>query len=766
MAKVHNLGFPRIGARRELKFALERYWKGEVSAEDLANTAADIRRENWQRQIDAGLDLIPVGDFSLYDQVLDTSFLIGNIPARFREGASVSLLNQYFRVARGRSPDPHAPPVRAAEMTKWFDTNYHYLVPELGPEVQFELQPQNLLDQIREAKALGANIKPVILGPLSYLWLGKGPEGFQSLDLLERILPVYSSLIEKIADEGVEWIQIDEPILALDLPDNWKTAFETTYHQIRQSKVKVLMASYFGPLGENLTTIAHLPVEGLHIDAVRGRDEVTIVLDKISGYKTLSLGVIDGRNIWRADLNQLLQWLKPIHEKLGDRLWLAPSCSLLHVPVDLGQEDQLPDDVAHWLSFAQQKLEELNTLSTALNQGEDAVARQLDANASAVFNRQNSSRVKKGEVQNKLAQLGDNTFFREIPFNERKTVQQQSLNLPLFPTTTIGSFPQTPEIRQIRQQFKQGSIDKNDYARAMETEIRQAVSVQEALDIDVLVHGEAERNDMVEYFGEQLDGYCFTRFGWVQSYGSRCVKPPIIFGDVSRPAPMTVEWSRFAQEQSQRPMKGMLTGPITMLQWSFVRDDQPREVTANQIALALQEEVLDLEQAGIRIIQVDEPALREGLPLRRTEWAKYLAWATRAFRLSVHGVATSTQIHTHMCYSEFNDIIEAIAELDADVITIETSRSDMELLDAFVNFQYPNDIGPGVYDIHSPNIPGRQAIEDLMEKALAHIPARQLWINPDCGLKTRQWDEVRPALESMVEAAKALRRRHGTPASH
>jgi len=759
MAKIHNLGFPRIGAQRELKFALERYWKGEDSAEQLELLAQSLRQENWLRQQQAGLDYIPVGDFSFYDQVLDTSFLLGNLPQRYQTDQSLSDLNQYFRVARGRCPDSTASDVRAAEMTKWFDTNYHYLVPEFDQHTHFKLAPERLLSQIREAQALIQihKVKPVILGPLSYLWLGKSVGATQALNLLPSLLPVYSELFARLTNLGVEWLQVDEPILSLDLPGSWKKAFESTYHQLQRRDLKLLLATYFGPLEDNLGNISHLPIEGLHIDTVRGGDEIITVLDKLSAYKTLSLGVIDGRNIWRTDLNQCLQWLQPIHDKLGDRLWLAPSCSLLHVPVDLAPETALPEDLHSWLAFAQQKLEELQILSRALNKGVDAVANELDANASAIFSRRHSTLVTQPAVQQAFASLGDDSFHRDEPFAQRRQLQQQVLALPAFPTTTIGSFPQTAEIRHQRQQLREGAISQEAYQTAMEAEIRHCVSEQETLGLDVLVHGEAERNDMVEYFGEQLEGYGFTRFGWVQSYGSRCVKPPIIFGDVSRPAAMTVEWTRYAQSQTRKPVKGMLTGPVTMLQWSFVRDDQPRASTAYQIGLALQQEVLDLERAGTLVIQMDEPALREGLPLRQKHWQQYLAWATRAFRLSVFGVKPATQIHTHMCYAEFNDIIEAIADLDADVITIETSRSAMKLLEAFIEFRYPNDIGPGVYDIHSPNQPTQTAIEQLLGKAAAHIPAERLWVNPDCGLKTRQWDEVRPALKAMIDAAKTLR---------
>ena len=758
MALIHNLGFPRVGANRQLKFACEGYWRGLLTQDELVETGRALRLDHIQLQRDVGLDWVPVGDFSFYDHVLDTSFLLGNIPSRFTAEKGDNRLDDYFRVARGRAPSGE--PQHAAEMTKWFDTNYHYLVPEFSADTHFSLNPESLLRQIEEAQHQEAAVKPVILGPLTYLWLGKCKDTSTSkLTLLESLVPVYKQLLEVLADTGITWIQIDEPILALDLPEEWRQAFEHTYHKLQTARIKPLLATYFGPLRDNLALTLRLPVAGIHLDAVRGREEIGRALDALPVHKVLSLGVIDGRNVWKSNLAELLDWLEPVHKQVQDRLWLAPSCSLLHVPVDLDLEPEtaLDPEIRNWLSFAKQKLHELQILQTALNDGRHSVATALAANHAAITSREASPKVTDTQVQSRLKQVKPGDFARQSAYAVRAKTQREQLNLPLLPTTTIGSFPQTAAIRNARKAYKDGTLSEVDYQQTMRDQIRLAVEEQERCGLDVLVHGEAERNDMVEYFGEQLAGYAFTQYGWVQSYGSRCVKPPIIYGDVSRPKAMTVAWSRFAQSLTQKPMKGMLTGPITLLQWAFVRDDQPRAHTARQIALALRDEVQDLEDAGIGAIQVDEPALREGLPLRQQEWRDYLRWAVDAFRLSTSSVADSTQIHTHMCYAEFNDIIESIAELDADVITIETSRSDMELLDAFAKFNYPNEIGPGVYDIHSPNIPGTGQVEKLIDKASQNIPLERLWINPDCGLKTRSWEEVRPALENMVSAAKNLR---------
>jgi len=755
MAITHNLGFPRIGGQRELKFALESYWAGRQTEQDLAITAADLRRRHWQQQ--AGLDFVPAGDFSLYDQVLDMSVTLGNLPARVADKQG-SELDAYFRAARGRGAnDSPCCATAAGEMTKWFDTNYHYIVPEFTADTRFELNPERLLAQLAEAQEPGVNAKPVIIGPVTYLWLGKTSDGSNRLDLLERLLPAYSQLLEALADAGAEWVQIDEPALVTDLDANWRYAFNLAYHQLKANRPKLLLASYFGELRDNLQLACELPVAGLHIDAVSAPAEVSRVADWLPSHKVLSLGVINGRNIWKSDLNTILDWLEPLNEKLGERLWLAPSCSLLHVPVDLDREQELDTEIRSWLAFAVQKLDELQTLAKALNEGRTAVRSELAENRIAIESRRNSNRVTNPDVQKAVAAVTPELGNRQSPYPQRIARQRQILNLPAFPTTTIGSFPQTAEIRQARLLFRKGELSNTQYTKQMQAEIARCIEEQEKLGLDVLVHGEPERNDMVEYFGEQLDGYAFTRFGWVQSYGSRCVKPPILFGDIRRPAAMTVDWIRFAQSLTDKPVKGMLTGPVTILNWSFVRDDQPRKDSCLQLALAIREEVQDLEKAGVNIIQIDEAALREGLPLRQSDWTNYLEWAINSFRIAANGVEDSTQIHTHMCYSEFNDIIEAIARMDADVITIETSRSDMELLDAFRNFEYPNDIGPGVYDIHSPNIPDKDHIINLMTLAAERIPAERLWINPDCGLKTRKWEEVTPALETMVAAARALR---------
>ena len=757
---THNLGFPRIGAKRELKFALESYWRGESSKDQLTSVGAQLRQRHWAHQ--AKLDLVPVGDFSFYDQVLDLSFTLGNLPERVQSFHGDTLDN-YFRVARGRSAagaEDHAAccgGVAAGEMTKWFDTNYHYIVPEFTAATAFSLDASRLLAQVAEAKAQGIKAKPVIVGPVTYLAIGKAKDDSNKLALLEQLLPVYADLLTALAAAGVEWVQIDEPILVTELSSEWQDAFRTAYATLSKTKVKLLLATYFGQLQENITLACELPVHGFHLDAINAQAEVATLQAQLPQDRVLSLGVINGRNIWKTDLNTLLDWLEPVAKQLGDRLWIAPSCSLLHVPVDLNSELSFDAVVKPWLAFALQKLDELEIVATALNHGRDSVSAELSANREAIEARRLSPRVNNPAVKAALATITPELGQRRSAYTARADKQTALLQLPKYPTTTIGSFPQTAEIRQARSQFKAGQIDDTAYTAAMKAEIERSVREQEALGLDVLVHGEAERNDMVEYFGEQLDGYVFSRFGWVQSYGSRCVKPPILFGDISRPNAMTVAWTTFAQSLTAKPMKGMLTGPVTILNWSFVRDDQPRSVSCYQLALAIRAEVLDLEKAGVQVIQIDEAALREGLPLRQSQWQAYLDWAVESFRISANGVGDATQIHTHMCYSEFNDIIASIAEMDADVITIETSRSDMELLDVFDHFNYPNQIGPGVYDIHSPNIPTEAHMVQLMQKAAERIPAERLWVNPDCGLKTRQWPEVLPALRNMVAAAKTLR---------
>ena len=765
MIKTHNLGFPRIGADRELKKALESYWKGDLSREGLEGEGAALRQRHWRDQ--AAIDWVPVGDFSFYDHVLDMSFTLGHLAPRFRDFKGLALDN-FFRVARGRSApgttgaDPLFGGVAAGEMTKWFDTNYHYIVPEFSAETFFRLDASRLVSQLKEARAQGVNAKPVVVGPITYLALGKSKDDTDRLKLLPALLLVYRELLDTLAAEGAEWVQIDEPLLVTELDAVWVEAFQTAYEALKGAATKILLATYFGTLAENRTLALGLPVAGLHIDAVAGRADVAPLVSQWPDHKVLSLGVISGRNIWKTDLNGVLDWLEPVAKALGDRLWLAPSCSLLHVPVDLDREIQLDPEFRSWLAFARQKLHELGVIARALNSGRTAVRTELESNRMAIESRRRSSRVHNPAVKADLEKITLQLGTRKHSYSERAPRQAAWLKLPVYPTTTIGSFPQTAEIRQVRSLFKAAKLSPEDYQKAIRSEIARCVEEQEKLGLDVFVHGEAERNDMVEYFGEQLEGYAFSQNGWVQSYGSRCVKPPILFGDIRRPKPMTVEWIRYAQSLTKKPMKGMLTGPVTILNWSFVRDDQPRAESCKQIALAIREEVLDLERAGVGVIQIDEAALREGLPLRRSQWKAYLDWAVESFRITANGVADETQIHTHMCYSEFNDIIASIAQMDADVITIETSRSDMELLDVFDEFRYPNEIGPGVYDIHSPNIPSKESIVTLMQKAAERIPSERLWVNPDCGLKTRQWAEVRPALANMVAAAKLLR---GAPQS-
>ncbi|WP_312143667.1 MULTISPECIES: 5-methyltetrahydropteroyltriglutamate--homocysteine S-methyltransferase [Stutzerimonas stutzeri subgroup] len=761
MAVAHNLGFPRIGADRELKKALEAYWKGELDEQGLRQVGRQLRAQHWQAQADAGIQLLPVGDFAWYDHVLTYSLMFGVVPQRFRPADGQPTLDTLFAMARGVT-NSCCGGGQAQEMTKWFDTNYHYLVPEFTVDQQFQLSWSQLFEEVEEAQALGHTIKPVLVGPLTYLWLGKlkgeAAERFDKLELLERLLPVYGEVLDRLAAQGVEWVQIDEPILALDLPQDWKNAFERAYNLLQRAPLKKLVATYFGGLEDNLSLAAALPVDGLHIDLVRAPEQYPLILDWLPTYKVLSLGLVNGRNVWRCDLDKALEVARHAAERLGDRLWLAPSCSLLHCPVDLEREDRLDHELKGWLAFAVQKCAEVATLARAINEptNEDVVV-ELARSRAVQAARQRSPRIHKPQVQARLNAIEPQDSQRTSVFAARIEQQRARLDLPAFPTTTIGSFPQTPAIRLARQAYKQGRLSLGDYTETMQAEIRHAVAVQEQIGLDVLVHGEAERNDMVEYFAEQLDGYAFTRFGWVQSYGSRCVKPAVIYGDLSRPQPMTVDWIRYAQQQTDRVMKGMLTGPVTMLMWSFAREDVSREVQARQLALAIRDEVCDLEAAGIRIVQIDEAAFREGLPLRRAQWQHYLDWAVEAFRLCASGVRDETQIHTHMCYSEFNDVIESIAAMDADVITIETSRSQMELLEAFRAFDYPNDIGPGVYDIHSPRVPDTVEMVQLLEKAAECIPAERLWVNPDCGLKTRAWPETEAALVNMVAAARQLR---------
>ncbi|WP_051516536.1 5-methyltetrahydropteroyltriglutamate--homocysteine S-methyltransferase [Herbaspirillum sp. RV1423] len=756
---AHVLGFPRIGAQRELKFAMESFWKGQTDEAALRATGRQLRARHWQAQAAAGMDYLTVGDFAWYDQVLGTLALLGALPARFGLDAGKLDLAGYYTMARGNKEH------FAMEMTKWFDTNYHYLVPEWTPELSFDGGVDWLFDEIAEAQSQTQShqVKVVLLGPLSLLYLGKVKSGPQhksdlhKLDLLPKVVAGYQKLLARLRDQGVALVQIDEPILALELGKEWLDAFPPVYTTLVSAAPPLLLTTYFDTVSEHADLLRSLPVAGVHLDGVRGASQLQGFADTWPQDKVLSVGIVDGRNIWRCDLDAALAMLQPLHDKLGGRLWVASSCSLLHVPVDLADESKLDVEIKGWLAFAMQKLEEIVVLKHALGGNADAVAGRFAAARAALGSRRSSPRIHNALVQKRLKAVTEADAERTSGFPARIAVQQQRWNLPAFPTTTIGSFPQTPQIRQVRAAYKRGEIGHLDYMNKMRDEIRLVVEKQEELGLDVLVHGEPERNDMVEYFGEQLWGYAFTANGWVQSYGSRCVKPPFIYGDVYRPEAMTVGWSRFAQSLTQKPMKGMLTGPVTMLQWSFVRDDQPRSTTALQIALALRDEVCDLEKSGIGMIQIDEPAFREGLPLKARDWKEYLDWAVRVFKISAAGVQDETQIHTHMCYSEFNDILPWIAAMDADVITIETSRSDMELLDGFGHYKYPNDIGPGVYDIHSPRIPNVNEMVRLMEKARGVIPDQRLWINPDCGLKTRNWPETYEALAHMVQAARKLR---------
>jgi 5-methyltetrahydropteroyltriglutamate--homocysteine methyltransferase len=774
--KTHILGYPRIGEKRELKFAVEAYWKGNIDQAELHRRAKALRTTNWKKQAEAGIDLVPVNDFSFYDQTLDMTCLLGNVPCRFQWKGGEADVDTMFTIARGTqggtslvakdNQDCETGKIStfASEMTKWFDTNYHFIVPEFHADTRFALSGSKIFDEFEEAKALGINAKPVLVGPVTYLSLGKvqDPENpdFDQFTLLDNLLDAYGEIVSRLAQAGAQWIQIDEPIFSLDLSEKQRAALQETYRRLTMAKgeAKLLVTTYFGEIRENLDEYLNLKVDALHFDFVRGAADIDAVLAKFPNEKILSVGIVEGRNIWKNEYDASLAVLEKAKNAVGaDRLWVAPSCSLLHAPVSLNNEPRLDSELKTWLAFADEKLVEVIELRGLLDGtcGDDV----LNRNRAAVASRRASKRIHNTAVKSRLSSVGPQDFKRASAFAVRQQKQADKLGLPEFPTTTIGSFPQTARVRIARAQWKKGKLSNADYDKFLKDEIARCVRFQDEIGVDMPVHGEFERNDMVEYFGENLEGFAFTTNGWVQSFGSRYVKPPVIFGDVSRPKPMTVYWSQFAQTLTNRPIKGMLTGPVTILQWSFVRDDQPRSETAHQIALAIRDEVVDLEAAGIAAIQIDEPAFREGLPLHRSQWSRYLDWAVNAFRLSATGVKDDTQIHTHMCYSEFNDIIGAIADMDADVITIETSRSNMELLGAFVAFKYPNEIGPGVYDIHSPRVPEIDEMLNLMNKAEAVLPRRNLWVNPDCGLKTRAWKEVAPSLMNMVAAAKALRAR-------
>jgi 5-methyltetrahydropteroyltriglutamate--homocysteine methyltransferase len=762
MVLATNLGFPRLGAQRELKWAIEKYWSGKSSQVELEKTARELCERHWKLQRDLGLDHIPSNDFSLYDHVLDTALMVGAVPPRFHIDQDLASLRVYFAMARGLQDPAARLDIAAQEMTKWFDTNYHYIVPEFTEDQHFHLNSTKVIEQFREARALSSDTRPVLLGPVSFLLLGKmsGNSSVSPLDLLPRLLPVYGQVLKGLEIAGGDWIQMDEPCLVLDLAPEAQQAFQSAYASLVSSvpRLRLLVATYFGDLRQNLRTALSLPIAAIHLDLVRAPGQLEAVLPEVPSSMALSLGVVDGRNIWRTDLDRAMFLIRKAVAKLGaDRVLLAPSCSLLHVPVDLELEDQLEAGIKQWLAFGKQKLQEIRALADDANGDKEKADEAFRESRKAVKSRASSPLIHDPVVKQQLQAIQPGMTKRPSPYAERYPKQNGILNLPLFPTTTIGSFPQTHEVRAARSEFRTGKRDRASYEKFLREEIARAIRIQEELGLDVLVHGEFERNDMVEYFGEKLRGFAFTHHGWVQSYGTRAVKPPIIFGDISRPESMTVAWAKYAQSLTPKPVKGMLTGPVTMLQWSFVRDDQPRSVTCKQIALAMRGEVMDLEGAGIRVIQIDEPAIREGLPLRRKDWNEYLQWAVEAFRLASSGVNDLTQIHSHMCYSEFNDIMDSITAMDADVLSIEASRSRMEILQAFGQFRYPNGIGPGVYDIHSPRVPGQSEIEALLRKACEVLDPRQVWVNPDCGLKTRNWQEVRPALMAMVEAARRVR---------
>ncbi len=759
MVLATNLGFPRIGDMRQLKKAVESYWKGKSSVDELLSTGKALRAHNWKLQKDAGLDHIPSNDFSYYDQMLDMIATLGLVPKRYNWDGETIDLDTYFAMARGAQKD--GVDVTAMEMTKWYDTNYHYLVPEFEEGMSAKLSSTKIFDHYEEAKELGIDTRPVLIGPVTFVSSGKPRyDGFDFAMMVESLLPVYTEILTKLAQAGAQWVQIDEPALVMDLNDEQRAAFKSAYAKLGEvTGIKILLTTYFGELRDNMALAFSLPVAGVHLDLSNRaphqyKDAIAIIPEGM----VLSLGVVDGRNIWKNNIHNSLNIAEFVENHIGkSRVMIAPSCSLLHTPVDLNSEIDLDKKIKGWMAFATQKLDEIVIVAKGVSEGRDAIALEIEASDAVQEDRRTSKRIHNDEVKKRVDNITPEMTRRNSPFSKRQEIQKAALNLPLYPTTTIGSFPQTKEIRKARADFKKGIISEQEYKEAMKAEIRSVVDFQHEVDIDVLVHGEPERNDMVEYFGEQLEGFAFSKFGWVQSYGSRCVKPPIIYGDVSRPKAMTVEWSVYAQSQTDKIMKGMLTGPITILQWSFVRDDQPRSVTSKQIAFAIRDEVSDLEAAGIKMIQIDEAAFREGLPLRKSDWKEYLDNAVEDFRIASCCVGDATQIHTHMCYSEFNDVIKEVAAMDADVISIETSRSQMELLEAFVAFKYPNEIGPGVYDIHSPRIPTTQEIVSLLEKARENLDERQIWVNPDCGLKTRGWAEVKPALENMVEAAKIMR---------
>ncbi|HXK19388.1 MAG TPA: 5-methyltetrahydropteroyltriglutamate--homocysteine S-methyltransferase [Polyangiaceae bacterium] len=757
------LGYPRVGARRELKWALERYWAGGSSEADLLRQAAEIRGENWEVQRRAGASWVAVGDFALYDHVLDLALQLGVIPERFGGASAARDLHTYFLMARGKATKSASARAegRPLEMTKWFDTNYHYLVPELERGMEFRYQRGSLFEQVREAQSLGFAPRPIVLGPISFLLLAKDDaRRVAPLERLPDLLPAYAALLGDLKELGVTTVQVDEPCLSTDLPESAAAAFQTAYARLAASAPPLVLATYFGPLCENLEIALNLPVHALHLDALAAPEEARVAARRLRPDQALSLGLIDGRNVWRADLEARLDLAESLLSELGpERLMISSTCSLLHVPVDVQSERELDSEIGPWLSFARQKLDELGSLGRALRQGRAAVSEALGASRAIVARRLASTRLHNPALRARLAQLSDADFSRGLPAAARRARQRVALRLPPLPTTTIGSFPQTAELRELRARHKSGQIAGADYEQQLRTIVDTTLARQEELGLDVLVHGEAERNDMVEYFGELLEGMLVTAEGWVQSYGSRCVKPPILFGDVERKQPMTVRWASYAQSRSRRPVKGMLTGPVTMLKWSFVRDDEPLEHSCRTLALALRAEVTDLEAAGIAVIQVDEPAFREALPLRKRDQAHYLDWSVASFRLATAGVRPETQIHTHMCYSEFSELVEAIRALDADVISLEAARSAMDVAEAFARSGYDTELGLGIWDIHSPRVPAPGEMLELLGRALSVLDPDRVWVNPDCGLKTRSWDEVMPALGNMVQAARIARER-------
>ncbi len=759
MVTTANLGFPRIGPHRELKWAVEAYWGGRIDRDELLLRAAELRRVNWEFQRDAGITHIPSNDFSLYDHVLDTSVMVGAVPPRYGAGEDDIDLDTYFTMARGRADSIGKPGVQAMEMTKWFDTNYHYLVPELHEWQRFSLRSTKVIDEFLEARALGIHTRPVLVGPLTYLLISKSPyDGLDTLSLLDGLLDVYAEVLRKLAAAGATWVQVDEPGLGLDLTKGQLDAYAAAYERLTKAAptLKIMLTTYFSDLRENMRAALALPVQGIHLDLVRGRSDLNQAISLLPADKTLSLGLVDGRNVWKSDLAAAIETARAAVDVLGsDRVVIAPSCSLLHCPVDLEYEEKLDDEIKSWMAFAKQKVREVATIASAIEGAGRDVETELEANAAAIRDRATSPRIHSPAVKERSASVTEDMLCRQRPYEERRVEQ---LELPDFPTTTIGSFPQTAEIRRARASHNRGEITDAQYEQFLKGNIAEAVRIQEGIGLDVLVHGEAERNDMVEYFGEQLLGYVSTANGWVQSYGSRCAKPPVIYGDISRPAPLTLRWITYAQSLTDLPMKGMLTGPVTMLEWSFVRDDQPRSETCRQLALAIRDEVLDLESLGINVVQVDEPALREGLPLRKADWDGYLSWAVDSFRLATAGVQDRTQIHTHMCYVAYDDITDSIARMDADVISMENARSDGEALRNLQRNNFPNEVGPGVFDIHSPRVPDEEEMAELLWAATQTLqPGQRLWVNPDCGLKTRRWEEVIPSLRNMVSAAKAMR---------